>query len=241
MLEETRTGLAGGTPANNLTRRWNMSKVLTGIPRVGIALALAFCVMGCLAAMVLVYHGFPDLPGVQGAGIDDGALVQVVMPGEAEVVLPEAGAYGVYYEYQTDVAGIEVGDAGRPPDLACALISQDTGGQIIVAPDHAPANSYRMGGGRRAGVLVGSVTVKSPGAYLFSCRSLAWRAQPPAVMAIGPNLGWEAIGWLVKAVGTLAAGLLVLAGAGLTAGAGLILAARVRQGRRERTRDGLLA
>ena len=91
-------GLVAGSPAIALTRRWNMSKVLAGIPKVGIVLAPVFSVMGCLAAMVLVYHGFPDLPGVQGVAIDDRALVQVVMPGEAEVVLPEAGAYGVYYD-----------------------------------------------------------------------------------------------------------------------------------------------
>jgi len=173
--------------------------------------------LGCLAAMVLVYRWFPGLPGTLEAKMDLENLTQVVVPGSREITFAERGAYAVYYEHRSVVDGVVYRDSETPPALACSLTSQRSGESIDAVPDYVPTNTYFTKDRDRVGVLIQSISIDEPGTYTFSCLRADGGSQPQAVLAVGPNFAWEFIGIGVRAVFTAAAGLAVVLGSGAIA------------------------
>jgi hypothetical protein len=81
--------------------------------------AVVIPLLGCLIAMVLVYHWFPALPGTLDARVNIDNLTQIVVPGSGEISFPKSGAYAVYYEYRSVVDGVAYATGEKPPALAC--------------------------------------------------------------------------------------------------------------------------
>jgi len=175
-------------------------------------------VLGCLAAMGLMYRGFPGLPGTLEAKMSMENLTQVVVPGSAEITFAERGAYGVYYEHRSVVDGVVHRDSEAPPALDCSLTSKRTGQRIDAVQDYVPTNTYFTKDRDRVGVLIQSISIDEPGRYEFSCRRADGASQPQVVLAVGPNFAWEFISLGIRAVLTVAAGLAVLLGSAAIAG-----------------------
>jgi hypothetical protein len=182
-------------------------------------LVLLIPVLGCLVAMALVYHWFPDLPGTLEAKINLDNMTRVVVPGSQDITFAESGAHAVYYEYRSIVDGVVYASSEAPPALACTLTSRATGADVGLVPDYVPTNTYSTWGGSRVGVLIRSITIDEPGTYRFSCRYADGRSRPEVVLAVGPNLGWEFVSIAAKSIATGAAGLAVLLGSGIVAAA----------------------
>ena len=198
------------------------------------ALAALIPVLGCLIAAAAAYRWFPGLPGTIESTMDLDHLTQVVVPGSEDITFAERGAYAVYYEYRSVVDGAVYAGSETPPDLACSLTSRATGADVAVAPDYVETNTYSDKDRERVGVLIGSVTIKQPGTYTFSCRYADGSSQPQVVLAIGPNFMWEFLGMAARSGVTLAAGLVALLGSGLVAmGVAVVIAVRRHRSRLE--------
>lgn len=180
--------------------------------------AVLVFVLGCLAATTIAVLGTRGLPSLIAEAHDLSRMTQVVIPGSAEVVFPEPGAYAVYYEYRSVVDGVEyVASSERPPALVCSLTSNATGGEVPAAPDYVETNGYSVGRGSRVGVLAMSITIDEPGAYTFSCRYPDGRAQPEIVLAVGQNIVWELFGIAARALGSVVVSMAVVLGSAVAA------------------------
>jgi len=168
--------------------------------------------LGCLAAMGLVYRWFPGLPDTLEARMDLDNLTQVLVPGSGEITFAKRGAYAIYYEHNSVVDGVVYRDSESPPALVCSLTCQRTGQRIEAVPDYVPTNTYSTKDRERVGVLIASLTIDEPGIYTYSCSHKSGSAQPQVVLAVGPNFMWEFFSIGARAVLTVAAGLAVLLG-----------------------------
>jgi hypothetical protein len=113
------------------------------------------------------------------------------------------------------------------------LTSNTTGAEIGVVPDHVETNTYSTKDRERVGVLIHSITIDEPGAYIFSCRYVDGRSRPEIVLAVGPNFMWEFFGIAARTVVTVVAGLAVLFSSGLVAAVVVIvIAVKRRQSKR---------
>jgi hypothetical protein len=181
-------------------------------------IAVLVFVFGCLAATTITVLGTKGLPGMIEKAHNLTRLTQAVIPGSAEVVFPEPGAYAVYYEYRSVVDGVEyIGCCETPPALVCSLTSNATGADVPVVPDYAETNRYSTGKGSRVGVLAMSITIDEPGIYTFSCRYPDGRAQPEIVLAVGQNIVWELFGIAARPLGSIVVSMAVVFSSALAA------------------------
>jgi hypothetical protein len=111
----------------------------------------------------------------------------LIVPGSREIRLTRTGAYGVYYEYTSE---LYMGDYPvTPPALECSLTSKSTGATRQAAPDYVEGNRYSDQD--RTGILIMSLTVDQPDTYIFACRYRDGVNEPKRTVALGPNYGWE--------------------------------------------------
>ena len=173
--------------------------------------AVLVFVFGCLAATMITILGTRGLPGLTEIeeAHDLSRMTQVVIPGTAEVMFSEPGAYAVYYEYRSVLDGVEYAGGKTPPALICSLTSNATAAEVPVVPDFVETNRYSTGKGGRVGVLAMSLTINDPGTYTFSCRYPDGRAQPKIVLAVGQNILWEYIGIMGRTVGPIIVSMIV--------------------------------
>lgn len=174
-------------------------------------LAFILPVLACVGTGSFVYRNIPKLPGaLEGLGIQD--LTQVVVPGSAEVYFPKAGGYAVYYEYRSVVDGVSYIREKYPPNVDCRLTSKVSGENISITPDYVEGNIYATNDQERAGVLINSIVIRTPGVYIFSCKYSDGRMQPKIVLAVGPNIVWEFFNIAVKPVAAVICGGFVFIG-----------------------------
>lgn len=185
--------------------------------------------LGCVAAMVLVYRWFPGLPGTLQERVNIDNLTQVVVPGSGEISFSRRGAYAVYYEHRSVVDGVAYRGSESPPTFDCSLKSKRTGREIEPADDYVPTNSYSTKDRDRVGVLIASLTIDEPGTYQFSCRYKGGGTEPPVVLAVGPNFVWEFFSVGTRAVLSVAAGLAALLGFGVVAATVALVVSSRRQ------------
>ena len=99
--------------------------------------------LGCLVLLIgFAAAGFCAFSTVLGVGSE---LQQVVVPGEHELTLSEAGTYTVFHEYRS-VVGDKVystASAGLP-GLECALRSQETD-EVIPVSQPSGSGGYTLG------------------------------------------------------------------------------------------------
>ena len=88
-----------------------------------------------------------------------------LVPGEAELNLSEAGAYGVYHEYESAYEGrVFSTEHNELSDLVCTLTDTQTGNHITL---HKPRGWATYKRGQRHGSLLLKFDVKRPGRYVF--------------------------------------------------------------------------
>jgi hypothetical protein len=115
------------------------------------ALALLVFVAGLVLGGVLLLNAV--------GGIGEG-LQRTAVPGETRLVLEEAGAYTIFYEYQSTVDGRIYATAGADvSQLYVAVSSLDTGRAIELT---SPAVSIDYAYGGHAGTAVLAFTVDEP-------------------------------------------------------------------------------
>jgi len=175
-------------------------------------LAFLIPIFACVGTALLVYRNVPKLPGaLEGMGINN--LTQVIVPGSAEVLFPQAGGYAVYYEYRSVNDGVSYTRNKYPPSIHCQLTSKSTGEDIALVADYVEGNMYATQNQERAGVLINSIIIKNPGVYIFSCQYTDGRTSPQIVLAVGPNIGWEFLNIAAKPVAAMFCGALVFVAA----------------------------
>jgi hypothetical protein len=188
-----------------------MGKETTRSSRWYYGFAVLVLVLGCLAATTITALGMRGLPRLIAEARDSTRMTQVVIPGSAEVLFSEPGAYAVYYEYRSVVDGVEyIGSSETPPALVCSLTSNATGEELPVVPDYVETNGYSVGRGSRVGVLAMSITINEPGTYTFSCQYPDDRPEPRVVLAVGHNIVWELFGIAARPLGSIVASIAVV-------------------------------
>jgi hypothetical protein len=174
-------------------------------------------VLGCLISLTIAYLWCPDVVETFESKINMDNLTQVVVPGSADIVFTDKGAYAVYYEYRSIVDGVTYRSSETPPALTCTLTSNSTGAEVETTPDYVKTNTYSTQRRERVGVLIQSITIKEPGTYTFSCSYADDNSHPEIVLAVGPNHVWEFFRIAAKCGVPFFIGLLVIFGSILIA------------------------
>lgn len=156
------------------------------------------------------------------AGISN-SLTRVVVPGQAEIELEEAGKYTIFHEYKTTIDGSVYWSKQDLSGLRCRLLSKATGEEI---PLRLPAGETKYTLGSRAGVSVYTFRIDRPGTYVLTASYPREDVETPTALAIGR-------GFLGRLLGTVAWTLLVvLLSFGL--GIAIIVVTFVRRSRADR-------
>jgi hypothetical protein len=156
--------------------------------RVWYVIALLVLIAGAIAAGVFVYI---RLDGVAHE------LVQVIVPGEADVTFHEPGTYTLYFEPESIVNGQIFRTTGDIAGLVVKL-SSASGDPINLVPPSISSN-YSIGGRYGEAVLTG--TIEDPGQYRLSAAYVDARNQSQAVLAIGLGVPTKIITAILAALG----------------------------------------
>jgi hypothetical protein len=109
------------------------------------------------------------------------ALIQVVVPGEAEMTLDKPGTYTIFHE-ERSVVGDRVYVSDNISGLRVTVRSAATGEALAVAPTTL-AETYSFGG--RSGKSILSFDISQPGVYRLAAAYEDGGSQPQAALAIG--------------------------------------------------------
>ncbi len=173
--------------------RWYFA-LAAGIFLAGIA--IASLVMGIGA------EGFFTL--VKDFDSDTGAVLQrVVVPGSGELDLSEAGEYTIFYEYRSEVNGVEYHTGSNLPEMDCSLTAGET--EVLVSPSYTHAN-YQFDFKDRAGVAVMQFEIDQPGTYTLACAYTDGSERPEIVLAVVKEFFKEILAPIFNLVGNLMIG-----------------------------------
>ncbi len=178
-----------------------------------------------LAGMVLVgsITGFVLFLVSGLTGLSD-SLTQIVVPGERELTLKEAGDHTVFHEYRS-VVGNKVYSTGKggSSGLRCTLRSKATGREIPLSPS-SMNSTYSMGS--RSGASIFDFSIDSPGDYLFAAQYPPGQDGPETVLSV-------AQGFVKKLMVTILGGLgMMFGGLGLATAIAVITFVKRRRSRR---------
>jgi hypothetical protein len=152
------------------------------------AIALVVLVAGAAAAGVIVYTRLSDLAR---------ELVQVIVPGEADVTFSQPGTYTIYFEPESVVNGRYYRTAG---DIAGLLVGvRSTNGVEIDLASPSFSSNYSIAGRSGEAVLTG--TIVEPGPYHLTASYNDGRTAPQAVLAIGLGVPAKIITAILIALG----------------------------------------
>jgi len=152
------------------------------------AIALLVVVAGTALAGVVAYTRLNGLAG---------ELAQVVVPGETNLTLSQAGTYTVYLERESVVDGVVYTTSGDVQGLR-VRVSSSSGTPIEIGNPSMTSN-YSIAG--RAGSAVLSFTVSEPGQYHFAARYSDGRTEPQAVLAVGLGVAEKILTTILQAMG----------------------------------------
>lgn len=134
---------------------------------------------------------------LSGLGSLGAGLVQVVVPGSADLDLKEAGTYTVFHEYASQADG-RVLMSSDITGLRVTVRPIGGGRDIAVTP---PSGRTRYSLGGRSGRSVLAFAIETPGMYRLSAQYDDGRREPQAVLAVGSGF---AGGLLTTIIATLA-------------------------------------
>ncbi|RQW79614.1 MAG: hypothetical protein EHM14_08035 [Methanothrix sp.] len=121
---------------------------------------------------------------VSGAG---GDLVQVVVPGGADLDLKETGEYTVFYESRSFADGKFFNTGEQINGLQINVVQKATGRELAVYP---PSGSFRYSLGSRIGQSIMAFQVDRPGVYRIEA-SYVSGSGPEVVLAVGSGFAWK--------------------------------------------------
>lgn len=140
-------------------------------------------------AVLIVIAGFGlfayfIFTNISDAGSD---LVQVVVPGGADLDLLEAGEYTVFYESRTFAGGKFYNTGEQINGLQIKVVEKATGRELAVYP---PSGSFRYSLGSRVGQSIMAFRVDRPGVHRIEA-FYAGGSGPKVVLAVGSGFGWK--------------------------------------------------
>lgn len=156
----------------------------SGPSRLWYLLAVAIFVAGMAAMGVFLASRL--------AGLGE-TLVQVVVPGEAELAL-ETGSYTIFHERRSTVDG-RIFSADSIAGLGVTLASA-AGEPVALAPTSMSSN-YEFAG--RSGTGAFEFEIGEPGVYLLSAAYREGAAGPETVLAVGKEFGGNLLRTLLGA------------------------------------------
>ena len=127
------------------------------------------------------------------SGIGEG-LQQVVVPGTAEVNLPEAGKYTVFHEYESAVGSRIYSSTREVSGLDCSLRSKATGAPVELSRSFSNT-TYSLGG--RSGKSYLDFHIDQPGLYVFSAEYPEGQEGGEVVLAIGQGVGLRIVAGII--------------------------------------------
>jgi hypothetical protein len=149
-------------------------------------------------------------------------LIQIVVPGQQELILSETGKYTVFHEYRSIVGNKVYSMAkGRLSGLQCGLTSKATGERI---PLYGAIMNSKYSLGSRSGIAVFNFRINSPDTYVFSAQYPPGKDGPEVVLSVSH-------GFAKDLLVTILGGLGILFG---SAGAATVIAAITSERRRRR-------
>ena len=140
-------------------------------------LSAVVLVVGCLAFALILWR---DLGGTEKS------LVQIIVPGESEFTLSQAGEYAVFYESESVVGNRVFSSGANLPGIECSLVSSATGTPVTLVRPRM-STTYTFGG--RSGESVLAFRISEPGKYRFSAHYPEGQRGTEVVFAIGPDFG----------------------------------------------------
>jgi hypothetical protein len=156
--------------------------------RIWYAFALLVLIAGSIAAGVYVYTRLNDVAR---------QLVQVIVPGEADLTFSEPGTYTIYFEPESVVNGKVYRTSGDIAGLVVRLHSSDGEPVNLVAP--TLSSNYSIAGRQGEAVLTG--TIDEPGDYHLTAAYVDARNEPEAVLAIGLGVPTKIITAILMTLG----------------------------------------
>jgi len=109
------------------------------------------------------------------------ALVRVVVPGEAALVLDNPGEYTIFHETESVIDG-RVYSSPSIAGLRVKVASETTGAPLPLATP-TTRQTYQLSG--HSGVSIFSLSVAEPGRYRLSGSYGDGRSEPKTVLAVG--------------------------------------------------------
>lgn len=152
----------------------------TGPGRTGYVIALVVFLIGLVGAVALGAVFFFGL-----IGIGDN-LQRVVGPGSEEVELDETGTYTVFYEYQSQIDGVDFNAGQEIPHVDIEVERVSDGTQIDVSRTRGET-SYNLR--NHAGESIRQFSIDEPGMYRISVSYADGSEEPEIVLALGEGIG----------------------------------------------------
>jgi hypothetical protein len=138
-------------------------------------------------------------------GMADG-LVQVVVPGSADLMLDKPGTYTIFHE-RVSQAGGRLYTSESISGLRVTVRSGKTGNDVALRRT-ATSSQYNLGG--RSGISAFAFDIDAPGTYRLTAAYDDGRQQPRTVLAVGTGF----VGGLLSTIGLV----LAVAFGGMAAG-----------------------
>ena len=147
--------------------------------------------------------------------------MRVLVPGQTDLMLKEAGTYTIYHEYQSTFEG-RVYDVASVSGLAITVRAQPGGEEVPLRS--TTSTRYRVGA--TAGRSLFDFEVPAPGAYRISAAYGGGRKEPQTVLAIDRGF----VGSLVLTI--LGAIAMAFAGMGIATAIAVMVFVKRRRARR---------
>lgn len=122
------------------------------------------------------------MSGISSLGSE---MQQVVVPGESDLQLLEAGEYTIFYENQSVVDGRIYSTDEDIPGLQIEVKNKTTGMKVEA---YSPKGSFSYSFGGRSGRSVLAFNIEQPGIYELSAGYPVGTNGPQAVLAVGHGL-----------------------------------------------------
>jgi hypothetical protein len=140
------------------------------------------------------------MSGIGGIGT---ALVQVVVPGSADLELKEAGSYTIFHEHTSQVGG----RIFTPVDISGLRVTIRAVADNRQVDVRSPSGRQTYDIGGRSGRSVLAFDIDKPGTYRLTAAYDDGRQQPQAVLAVSGTFVGDLLMTIFMALGVAFAGL----------------------------------
>jgi len=137
-------------------------------------------------AVLIILIGFAAFAGSIYSGISNAqsGLLQMLVPGESDLYLPEQGEYTIFYENNSYYGGKFYSTSEPISGLEVHVREKATGQYLATYPSKSDFN-YNLGG--RSGRSIMAFKIERAGIYQINA-SYSEREGPQAVLAIGKGM-----------------------------------------------------